>query len=75
MKQTYSVSEAAAILGLCEITVRRRIRSKELPGYVLGESQFVIPIPALDAFLRGEWQPAPKPAAPTPIGLVRRKAS
>lgn len=53
-RQTYTVEQAARILGTSPTTVRRSIKEGRLPGVVLhGEVQdiYVIPVPAFRKFL------------------------
>lgn len=75
---TVTVAEVCAILGLSEPTVLKAIKRGLIPGYQLGGkgSRIVIPRPAFDAFLAGEWIPQPRPVEPIrplrPVGLTRK---
>lgn len=58
-----TAEEAAAILDVHPVTVRKLLREGRLPGVKVGTQQWRIPPAQLEAFMRGELQPTPKPAA------------
>ncbi len=57
---TITLPEFAAAIDVCEKTLREAFRRGEIPGYRIG-SRIVIPRPAFDAFMRGEWSPEYRP--------------
>jgi excisionase family DNA binding protein len=47
----HTVSEAAALLRLCDSTIRRKVESGEISGYRFGERAIRIPASELRAFI------------------------
>jgi excisionase family DNA binding protein len=61
-----TIDEAAKLLKLHAVTVRRHMRQDKLPGRKIG-GEWRISREALDQFIRGDQ----KPAAPTDSGALR----
>ena len=79
-----TVADLAAVTGLHADAVRAYIKAGMLPGYYVrmpdaSKGVYRIPAEAFDRFVRGEWQPAPRPVeavdVPERVSLIRRKAS
>lgn len=75
-----TVADLQAVTGLGRYAVIEGIKRGELPGYKVG-ARYTIPSEAFQRFVRGEWQPDPKPITPIvqpqepPRSLVQRRSS